>query len=88
VKGSRPRPGKDPDGAHALRVFWSEVALERLRVRSEGLFSHSVFAVSERDLQRIRDLQKAYYQEVRAIVARSQPVERVALLNWQLMPLG
>ena len=78
----------DPDGAHALRVFWSEVALERLRARSEGLFSHSVFAVSERDLQRIRDLQKAYYQEVRAIIAQSQPVERVALLNWQLMPLG
>jgi hypothetical protein len=47
-----------------------------------------VFAVSERDLQRIRDLQKAYYQEVRAIVAQSQPVERVALLNWQMMPLG
>jgi transcriptional regulator with XRE-family HTH domain len=79
---------RDPDAAHALRVFWSEVALERLRGRAEGLFSHSVFAVSERDLQRIRDLQKAYYQEVRAIVAQSQPVERVALLNWQLMPLG
>jgi hypothetical protein len=79
---------RDPDGAHALRVFWSEVALERLRGRAEGLFSHSVFAVSERDLQRIRDLQKAYYQEVRAIVAQSQPVERVALLNWQVMPLG
>ncbi|HEU4576866.1 MAG TPA: hypothetical protein VFS67_01330 [Polyangiaceae bacterium] len=31
---------RDPDGAHALRVFWSEVALERLRGRSEGLFSH------------------------------------------------
>lgn len=79
---------RDPDGAHALRVFWSEVALERLRARAEGLFSHSVFGVSERDLQRIRDLQKAYYQELRAIVAQSQPVERVALLNWQLLPLG
>jgi transcriptional regulator with XRE-family HTH domain len=79
---------RDPEGAHALRVFWSEVALERLRARAEGLFAHSVLAVSERDLQRIRDLQKAYYQEVRTIVAQSQPVERVALLNWQLLPLG
>jgi transcriptional regulator with XRE-family HTH domain len=79
---------RDPDAAHALRVFWSQVALERLRARADGLFSHSVFAVSERDLQRIRDLQKAYYQEVRAIVAKSAPVERVALLNWQLMSLG
>jgi DNA-binding phage protein len=79
---------RDPDAAHALRVFWSEVALERLRQRSDGLFSHSVFGVSERDLQRIRDLQKAYYQEVRAIVAKSEPVERVALLNWQVLALG
>jgi hypothetical protein len=79
---------RDPDAAHALRVFWSEVALERLRGRAEGLFSHSVFGVSERDLQRIRDLQKAYYQEVRAIVAQSEPVERVALLNLQLLQLG
>jgi hypothetical protein len=79
---------RDPDGAHALRCFWSQVALERLRARAEGLFSHSVLAVSEHDLARIRELQKAYYQEVRAIVAQSQPVERVALLNVQLLPLG
>jgi len=79
---------RDPDAAHALRVFWSEVALERLKTRADGLFSHSVLAVSEVDLQRIRELQKAYYQEVRAIVAQSQPVERVALLNLQLLPLG
>ena len=79
---------RDPDAAHALRVFWSEVALQRLQARADGLYSHSVFAVSERDLSRIRELQKAYYQEVRAIVAQSEPVERVALLNLQLLPLG
>jgi len=79
---------RDPAGAHALRVFWSEVALQRLRDQAEGLFSHSVLAVSEFDLQRIRELQKAYYQEVRAIVAQSQPVERVALLNLQILALA
>lgn len=79
---------RDPHGALALRVFWSEVALARLRAGSGGLFSHGVLAVSERDLQRIIELQKAYYQEVRAIVAESQPVERVALLNLQLVPLA
>ena len=47
-----------------------------------------MFAVSEADLRRIRELQKAYYQEVRAIVAESQPVERVALLNLQLLSLA
>jgi transcriptional regulator with XRE-family HTH domain len=79
---------RDAAGARALRAFWSEVALTRLRAGAEGLFSHSVFGVSEADLQRIRDLQKSYYQEVRAIVARSAPVERVALLNLQLVPLS
>jgi transcriptional regulator with XRE-family HTH domain len=79
---------RDPRGAQELRVFWSEVALARLREGSEGLYSHSVFGVSERDLQRIRELQRAYYQEVRALIAESQPVERVALLNLQLVPLA
>jgi transcriptional regulator with XRE-family HTH domain len=79
---------RDPRGAWQLRVFWSEVALARLRAGSDGLFSHAVVGVSETDLAKIRELQKAYYQEVRAIVAGSQPVERVALLNLQLVPLA
>ena len=79
---------RDPRRALELRVFWSEVALARLRTGSDGLFAHGVLAVSEKDLARIRELQKAYYQEVRAIVAQSQPVERVALLNLQLVPLA
>jgi transcriptional regulator with XRE-family HTH domain len=79
---------RDPRGAQELRVFWSEVALARLRQGSDGLYSHSVFGVSEKDLQRIRELQRAYYQEVRALVAESAPVERVALLNLQLVPLA
>lgn len=78
---------RDPAAARRLRAFWSEVALERLKAGEEGLFSHNLFGVSELDLQRIRELQKAHYQEVRAIVAQSQPVERVALLNLQLVPL-
>jgi DNA-binding transcriptional regulator YiaG len=79
---------RDPEGAHALRVFWSKIALERLNTRAEGLFSHGVFGVSEAGYQRLRELQKAYYQEARSIVAESHPVERVALLNLQLVPLG
>jgi hypothetical protein len=79
---------RDPEGAHALRVFWSKVASERLNARVEGLFSHGVFGVSEAGYQRLRELQKAYYQEARNIVTESHPVERVALLNLQLVPLG
>lgn len=79
---------RDQKAAHALRAFWADVARQRMDEPGDALFSHSVFSVSERDYQRIRDLQKAYYQEIRAIVADSQPVERVALLNLQLLPLS
>ncbi len=79
---------RDPNAAWQLRTFWSQVANQRLQERAEGLFSHNVFGVSERDLGRIRELQKAYFSEVRAIVAQSHPVERVALLNVQLLPLA
>ncbi|HEX2735891.1 MAG TPA: DUF4423 domain-containing protein [Polyangiaceae bacterium] len=79
---------RDPEAAWALRTFWADVALTRLKGRGEGLFSHNVFGVSEHDLGRLRELQKAYFNEVRAIIAQSEPVERVALLNVQLLPLA
>ncbi len=78
---------RDPKAAHELRAFWADVARQRMDEPGDALFSHSVFGVSDKDYQRIRELQKAYYQEIRAIVAESQPVERVALLNLQLLPL-
>lgn len=78
---------RDPKAAHALRAFWADVARERMDEPGDALFSHNVFGVSARDYQRIRELQKAYYQEIRAIVSESQPVERVVLLNLQLLPL-
>jgi hypothetical protein len=61
--------------------------MDRLSKGGEGLFAYTVFSVSGTDLDRIRELHKAYYQEVRAIVAQSEPVDRVALLNLQLLPL-
>jgi hypothetical protein len=77
-----------PEVAQRLRVFWSQVATERLTRGGEGLFAYNVFSVSNADLERIRELHKAYYQEVRAIVAGSDPVDRVALINLQLVPLN
>jgi hypothetical protein len=35
----------------------------------------------------VRELHRAYFQELRAIVAGSQPVERVVLANVQLLAL-
>lgn len=79
---------RSPEVAQRLRVFWAEVATARLTRGGEGLFAYNVFSVSNADLERIRELHKAYYNEVRAIVAQSEPVDRVALLNLQLVPLN
>jgi transcriptional regulator with XRE-family HTH domain len=76
-----------PEVAQRLRVFWSQVAIDRLSTGGEGLFAYNVFRVSNADLEKLRELHKAYYQEGRAIVAHSEPVDRVALLNLQLLPL-
>ena len=48
----------------------------------------NLFGVSNADFARLRELQKAYFNEVRTIVAPSQPVERVALVTVQLLDLG
>jgi transcriptional regulator with XRE-family HTH domain len=71
-----------------LKEFWSEVALRRLREGRPGLWSYNVFTVSEADLARLEELQRAYYRSLRALVAESEPAERVVLVNLQLVPLG
>jgi hypothetical protein len=44
-----------------------------------------VISCSESDLARIEDLHRAYFREVRAIVAASEPMEAVALVSLQLV---
>jgi transcriptional regulator with XRE-family HTH domain len=57
-----------------LRAHWARVAADRVAAGVDGdLFSFNVFAVSRADLARIRELQRSFYREVRAIVADSEP---------------
>lgn len=57
-----------------LRAHWARVASERVLAASgDDLFSYNVFAVSREDLSRIRELQRAFFREVRGIVADSRP---------------
>ena len=53
----------------------------------DGLWSYNVFAVSEADLVKIRELHLAYFRALRAIVAESSPTERVVVANVQLFAL-
>jgi transcriptional regulator with XRE-family HTH domain len=72
----------------ALKEFWLSVALERLRSGAPGLHSYNVFAVSEADLVRLEEMQRAHYRAIRSLVASSAPAERIALVALQTVPLG
>jgi DNA-binding phage protein len=92
--GSRYRVGAQftdtrhyPEAGRRLKIWWTRQALERLEHDEDGLFSYNLFAVSERDYERLRELHLSYFRELRSIVAASQPAERVVLANVSLLPL-
>lgn len=78
----------DPRRSRQLRAFWSRVATERIESGTEGELSFNLCGVSNADLERLRQLQRSYFLELRSIVARSAPVEQVILVNLQLLPLS
>lgn len=78
---------RDAEAEHRVKRWWGALALERLARPDSGLFSYNVFAVSEADLARIQDLQRAYFRQMRSIIAASEPSERVVLASLQLVPL-
>ena len=90
-QGRRYRPARlltldtrdNPDGARRLRSFWLKQGLERVDQGRRG-FAYQLFSVSNADFERLRDLQRAYFAEARAIIAQSEPPERVGLSMMQL----
>ena len=78
---------RDPEVEQQVKRWWTERALERQNPAGGDVFSYNVFAASERDLGRIRDLYRAYFRQVRSIIAASEPSERVALMCVQLVEL-
>jgi DNA-binding phage protein len=96
LDGGRYRPARvstvdtrrDPEAAHRLRVFYSRVGTERLAQDASAASAYNIFGVSRTDLIRLRELQRAYFREMRAIIARSEPVEEIVLANLQLISLS
>lgn len=81
---------RSPEAGRQLKAHWAEVGLRRLphlEPNEEDLFSYNLFAVSEADWDRLRELHIAYYLELRRIIEASRPSERIALANIQLMRL-
>jgi transcriptional regulator with XRE-family HTH domain len=80
---------RDADAARRLRRFFSTAAAERLQTAPEhaSASAYNLFGVSRVDLDRLRELQRAYFRQMRAIIADSEPVEAVVLANMQLVEL-
>jgi transcriptional regulator with XRE-family HTH domain len=78
---------RDARAEGSLKRWTSAMALERMQRDGDGQFSTNLFTVSARDFERLRELQRAYFRQLRAIVAESEPAERVAIVNVQLFGL-
>ncbi len=82
------------DGRANARHRWRAVSLEgefnsvRTRARTPGpndLFAYNVLSASEADLDRIAELLRDVFRDVRAVVAASNPTQQAALLNIHLL---
>ena len=78
---------RNPQAARELKAWWFGVGIDHFQRGTPGVFSYNLFAVSRADLKRIESLQRAYFRELRSIVAQSEPAETVALVSLQLMSL-
>jgi transcriptional regulator with XRE-family HTH domain len=80
---------RDPARAASLRRHWASVSTARLESPgSRDAFAYNVFSVSRADFERIRELQKQYFREARAIVAGSTNPEVAGLLTLHLVRFG
>lgn len=77
----------EPAAARAQRKFWAGVGAERVE-RGGEMFAYNVCGVSTADLERLQQLQLDYLKQARAIIAASEPVQHVAVLQVQVFALG
>ena len=72
-----------------LKAHWAQVAARRLNApRSEDLVSLNLAILSKEDLERVRQLQRSYFRELRSIVAASKPEEAAVLVLMQVLSLS
>lgn len=79
---------QDRELARKVKVAWTRTALERLERGSAGNFGYSLFAISRRDVRRLRDLHLEYVRAMQDLIARSRPSECVVLYCSQLLDLA
>lgn len=85
VKGSLVVDTRDSSIAvERLRQHWARVAFDSVRQNPEDWFAYNVVSVSENDCERIEQVLREAYREIRGIVSNSTPCERAALLTMHL----
>lgn len=78
----------DRSRAHALKVSWTRVALERMSLGAPGNYGYSLFAASKADVRKLREVHLEYVRAMQQIIAASKPGECVALYCAQLLDLA
>ncbi len=78
---------RDPLATRELASFWMKEGARRVLTPGQGRFAFNTFALSERDVQRAKELQSEYFRQLRALVAESEPAEAVAVATFQFFPL-
>jgi hypothetical protein len=81
--------GGDADRVTALLQHWLAVLHDRVPARRSGreYYAYNVCALSRDDYERVRSLLASTFGEIRAIVSESEPNERIALVNLQVVDL-
>jgi transcriptional regulator with XRE-family HTH domain len=77
----------DPQAGKRLKQWWASVGLKHMENDKPGLFSYNVFSVSQSDYERLQEMHRSYYRALRAVVAASEPEQRVVVANVQLFAL-
>jgi transcriptional regulator with XRE-family HTH domain len=72
----------------SLATWCAKLGAERLASEGPGQFAFNVFAVSAEDAERLGELQRQYFAELRAVVAESRPASVLFVTNLQLFELG
>lgn len=79
---------RDARANQGLKQYWARLGAERALDERDGLFCYNLFTVSEQDYAKLREMQLAYFEELRTVVARSTPADRVVVTNLQLFALS
>lgn len=79
---------QDAEATRQLACWCAQLGTDRLSEGGEGQFAFNVFSVSTEDAARLRELQRQYFAQLRAIISESRPAQRLLVANLQIFELG